>query len=146
MKLTIEQSDAIGHADGNLQLIACAGSGKTEVVAQHITRLLKPDGEGGMGLKPANIVAFTFTEKAAATALAAELFTDTPGIPWIATSPGHAGRKHGPSEHFQISSYGTAVAFICNLMWRIASMEKAAARTPRATRSRRTGRRGFIRT
>lgn len=66
MKLTTEQADAIGHAGGNLQLIACAGSGKTEVVAQHITQLLPPQAEGGMGLKPANIVAFTFTEKAAA--------------------------------------------------------------------------------
>ena len=66
MDLTPEQTKAIGHASGNLQLIACAGSGKTEVVAQHITHLLTPKSEGGMGLKPANIVAFTFTEKAAA--------------------------------------------------------------------------------
>src|SRR5258705_6709019 len=66
MHLTAEQTNAIDHADGNLQLIACAGSGKTEVVAQHITKLLVPVGEGGMGLKPANIIAFTFTEKAAA--------------------------------------------------------------------------------
>lgn len=66
MNLTTEQAEAIGHAAGNLQLIACAGSGKTEVVAQHITRLLTPKAEGGMGLKPANIVAFTFTEKASA--------------------------------------------------------------------------------
>ena len=49
-----------------MQLIACAGSGKTEVVAQRITALLAPKTMGGGGLKPANIVAFTFTEKAAA--------------------------------------------------------------------------------
>jgi DNA helicase II / ATP-dependent DNA helicase PcrA len=66
MQLTTEQRAAIDHAKGNLQLIACAGSGKTEVVAQHITKLLVPVGDGGMGLKPANIIAFTFTEKAAA--------------------------------------------------------------------------------
>lgn len=66
MHLTAEQTRAIDHAHGNLQLIACAGSGKTEVVAQHITKLLVPTSEGGMGLKPANIIAFTFTEKAAA--------------------------------------------------------------------------------
>ncbi|WP_444459760.1 UvrD-helicase domain-containing protein [Rhodobacter capsulatus] len=66
MKLTNEQADSIGHSSGNLQLIACAGSGKTEVVARHITRLLTPKTAGGMGLKPANIVAFTFTEKASA--------------------------------------------------------------------------------
>lgn len=66
MKLTANQVDAVNHAEGNLQLIACAGSGKTEVVAQHITKLLPPLAEGGMGLKPGNVVAFTFTEKAAA--------------------------------------------------------------------------------
>lgn len=66
MQLTTKQTDAIHRAQGNLQLIACAGSGKTEVVAQHITRLLTPLAEGGMGLKSANVVAFTFTEKAAA--------------------------------------------------------------------------------
>lgn len=59
MQLTNKQADAINHADGNLQLIACAGSGKTEVVAQHITKLLIPLAEGGLGLKPANVVAFT---------------------------------------------------------------------------------------
>ena len=66
MHLTAEQTKAIDHARGNSQLIACAGSGKTEVVAQHITKLLIPSGQGGMGLRPANIIAFTFTEKAAA--------------------------------------------------------------------------------
>lgn len=60
MKLTKSQLDAIQHGDSNLQLIACAGSGKTEVVAQRIANLLKA------GLKPGNIVAFTFTDKAAA--------------------------------------------------------------------------------
>src|SRR4051794_40701543 len=66
MQLTGDQTEAINHANGNLQLIACAGSGKTEVVAQHITKLLTPASEGGMGLNPGNVVAFTFTEKAAA--------------------------------------------------------------------------------
>lgn len=60
MKFTKNQLQAIGHHTGNLQLIACAGSGKTEVVARRVAALLKN------GLKPANIVAFTFTDKAAA--------------------------------------------------------------------------------
>src|SRR5271168_3870663 len=60
MNLTQSQKDAIGHADSNLQLIACAGSGKTEVVARRVANLLKE------GLRPGNIVAFTFTDKAAA--------------------------------------------------------------------------------
>lgn len=66
MSLTDAQMDAIGYGAGNLQLIACAGSGKTEVVARHIARLLTPIEQGGVGLMPANVIAFTFTEKAAA--------------------------------------------------------------------------------
>lgn len=64
MRLTQTQRDAIEHGGNNLQLIACAGSGKTEVVARRVVHLLdpkKPD-----SLQPANIVAFTFTDKAAA--------------------------------------------------------------------------------
>ena len=64
MKLTDTQRQAIKHPGGNLQLIACAGSGKTEVVARRVVHLLTP-GEGG-GLAPRNIIAFTFTDKAAA--------------------------------------------------------------------------------
>lgn len=66
MDLTKEQSRAATQLSGNLQLIACAGSGKTEVVALRIANLLAPKARKGGGLKPANIVAFTFTEKAAA--------------------------------------------------------------------------------
>lgn len=66
MALTTAQQAAISYAGGNLQLIACAGSGKTEVIARHIARLLLPISQGGEGLSPRGIVAFTFTEKAAA--------------------------------------------------------------------------------
>lgn len=64
MQLTETQRTAIAHRDGHLQLIACAGSGKTEVVARRVVELLRPTPTGG--LVPSNIVAFTFTEKAAA--------------------------------------------------------------------------------
>lgn len=64
MKLTDEQRAAITHDGPNLQLIACAGSGKTEVVAQRVVHLLRPNCPGS--LCPENIIAFTFTEKAAA--------------------------------------------------------------------------------
>lgn len=63
MEFTEDQLKAINHRNGNLQLIACAGSGKTEVVARRIVNLLKPS--GGKALTPANIVALTFTDKAA---------------------------------------------------------------------------------
>ena len=64
MKLTDPQQKAIEHAGQNLQLIACAGSGKTEVVARRVVHLLTPGRADS--LAPRNIVAFTFTDKAAA--------------------------------------------------------------------------------
>jgi len=53
MNLTDSQRRAIQHDCRNLQLIACAGSGKTEVVARRMLHLLalgRPN-----SLKPANI-------------------------------------------------------------------------------------------
>ena len=44
----------------NLQIIACAGSGKTEFVSTRIAYLIAEK-----ITKPENIVAFTFTERAA---------------------------------------------------------------------------------
>ena len=64
MKLTTAQEQAVRTESRNLQLIACAGSGKTEVVAQRVAHLLTKDGREN--LEPRNIVAFTFTDKAAA--------------------------------------------------------------------------------
>lgn len=63
MGLTAEQQEAISEINRNLQIIACAGSGKTEVITRRIANILqtKPD------VQPENIVAFTFTEKAAAS-------------------------------------------------------------------------------
>lgn len=55
-----EAAKAVAHRGGHIQIIASAGSGKTEVVSQRVASLLA-DGED-----PASIVAFTFTEKAAA--------------------------------------------------------------------------------
>lgn len=61
VKLTPEQQEAIAEIERNLQIIACAGSGKTEVITRRIANILqnKPN------IRPENIVAFTFTEKAA---------------------------------------------------------------------------------
>lgn len=58
---TAAQNAAIAEAERPLQLIACAGSGKTQVISQRISRILSLP-----GVTPANIIAFTFTEKAAA--------------------------------------------------------------------------------
>jgi DNA helicase-2/ATP-dependent DNA helicase PcrA len=58
---TPEQQAAIDCVDRPLQIIACAGSGKTQVISQRIARLLAEP-----GVEPRNVIAFTFTEKAAA--------------------------------------------------------------------------------
>ncbi len=60
---TKDQLDAIEEIDlkTNLQLIACAGSGKTDVVSARIANILK----SVPNITPSNIVAFTYTEKAA---------------------------------------------------------------------------------
>ncbi|MFE5670932.1 UvrD-helicase domain-containing protein [Agromyces sp. NPDC056523] len=60
---TPAQRAAINELTHPLQLIACAGSGKTHVISQRISRILAQP-----GVKPGNIIAFTFTEKAAAHA------------------------------------------------------------------------------
>ncbi|WP_217697934.1 ATP-dependent helicase [Sinomonas mesophila] len=59
-KLEGDAAEAVAHRGSHLQIIAAAGSGKTEVVSQRVASLLV-DGE-----PPESIVAFTFTEKAAA--------------------------------------------------------------------------------
>lgn len=58
-----KQREAIDINDKNLRIIACAGSGKTGTLVGKIVYLLQ---ESGLELVPENIVAFTFTEKAAA--------------------------------------------------------------------------------
>lgn len=58
---TDSQRAAIEELTAPLQLIACAGSGKTQVISQRISRIL-----GLPGARPRNVIAFTFTEKAAA--------------------------------------------------------------------------------
>ena len=63
MNLTKAQERAVKYSGRNLQLIACAGSGKTEVVARRVAHLLTKRGKNR--LEPRNIVAFTFTNKAA---------------------------------------------------------------------------------
>ena len=59
IKLTSEQQEVIAHRGGDLQVIACAGSGKTESISRRIAALINE------GADPASIVAFTFTERAA---------------------------------------------------------------------------------
>jgi DNA helicase-2/ATP-dependent DNA helicase PcrA len=60
IKYTKAQQSVIDSPDSNLQIIACAGSGKTQVMAARISELLDRPAN-----VPSSIIAFTFTEKAA---------------------------------------------------------------------------------
>lgn len=58
-ELTGAARDAVRYRGGHLQIIAGAGSGKTEVVSQRVASLLAE------GVPAESVVAFTFTERAA---------------------------------------------------------------------------------
>lgn len=60
---TKDQKRAIEKHDSHLRIIACAGSGKTSTVAGKVEFLLNP--KNGLNVSPKNIIAFTYTEKAA---------------------------------------------------------------------------------
>jgi len=94
---TPAQREAIACVDETLQIIACAGSGKTQVISQRIADILALP-----GVSPANMVAFTFTEKAAA-----ELKDRVLGI---------VAEQHGEVTGLAEMFIGTMHAYCLNLL------------------------------
>ena len=56
---TADQRKVIEEHEGDMQVIACAGAGKTESISRRVAEILR------RGAQPQAVVAFTFTEKAA---------------------------------------------------------------------------------
>jgi DNA helicase-2/ATP-dependent DNA helicase PcrA len=54
-----KQQKVIADRGGHLQVIACAGAGETEAISGRVSSLIEE------GVEPAQIIAFTFTERAA---------------------------------------------------------------------------------
>jgi DNA helicase-2/ATP-dependent DNA helicase PcrA len=99
MDYTSEQQKAIRSIKQNLQIIACAGSGKTQVISARIVEILKTQKKAG--ITPGNILAFTYTDKAAAELksrvlkLCTEEFSHLEGLAGM-----YIGTIHGWCLHF----------------------------------------------
>ena len=59
LQLSPEQQRVVSHRGSDLQVIACAGSGKTESISRRVAELIAE------GSAPESVVAFTFTERLA---------------------------------------------------------------------------------
>lgn len=102
--LTDAQREAVTHVDGPLLVVAGAGSGKTRVITRRVAYLIS------RRIRPWNILAITFTNKAA-NEMKERIahFVDRPGV-WVSTFHAMCARMlrqypkpHGVDPNFTIA-------------------------------------------
>jgi DNA helicase-2/ATP-dependent DNA helicase PcrA len=99
-ELNPKQREAAMHKDGPLLILAGAGSGKTSTMTRRIARLVKEE-----GVSPYNILAVTFTNKAAAEMRErVEKLIGSRSRMWILTF--HSACLRILREHAEAAGYG----------------------------------------
>ncbi len=127
-QLNQPQREAVEYQEGPLLVIAGAGAGKTRTIAYRILHLIKS------GIAPDNILAITFTNKAAREMrerVEKLLEGDKKGTPMLTTFHSfgvyvlrHSGARLGLSTHFSIFDRDESVAKIKEAMRAMSIDEK----------------------
>ncbi|MEJ2720193.1 MAG: UvrD-helicase domain-containing protein [bacterium] len=137
--LNDKQLEAVQATEGPVLVIAGAGSGKTRVLTERIAYLVTKH-----GVNPHNILAFTFTNRAARE-MKERLEAGNPGITdrlWVGTF--HAtgvrilrrhGERAGVSRHFTIYDADDSLALIKDILSRHA-LQGQMFRSPRSVRDK----------
>ena len=138
------QREAVLHTEGPLLVIAGAGSGKTRVLTHRVAHLIS-----AIGVKPNEILAITFTNKAAGE-MRERLTTMLGPVAraiWILTFHAACGRilrreaeRLGYKSNFTIYDSADQVRLVkqCSRSWRRIRSASPRAASTRRSRTRRT--------